>query len=125
MSGLIIFPVRHGYSRQTVVWCVAAGGDEDAKTLEDLYYGNITPNAQDMAPHSELKRATDRVTRFENQLTEQLDEAGQTILAKLIESQQEIDSITAVENFILGFRLGVRIMAECMDENDGDIRNGG
>ena len=95
------------------------------KTLEDLYYGNIPPNAQDMAPYSELKRATDRVTRFENQLTEQLDGAGQTILAKLIESQQEIDSITAMENFILGFRLGVRIMAECMDSNDGDIRTGG
>ena len=94
-------------------------------TLEDLYYGNITPNAQDMAPNSELKRATDRVTRFENQLAAQLDEAGQAVLAKLIESQQEIDSITALENFILGFRLGVRIMAECMDGNDGDIRIGG
>ena len=95
------------------------------KTLEDFYYGNITPNTQDMAPHSELKRATDRVSRFENQLTEQLDEAGQTILAKRIEEHPEIDSITALENFILGFRLGVRITAECMDENDGDIRNGG
>ncbi len=95
------------------------------KTLEDFYYGNISPNDQDIAPHSDLKRATDRVTRFENQLTEQLDEAGQAILAKLIESQQEIDSITAMENFILGFRLGMRMMAECMDENDGDIRNGG
>ena len=95
------------------------------KTLEDLYYGNITPNAQDMAPNSELKRATDRVARFENQLTELLDETEQTILAKLIESQHEIDSITALENFILGFRLGVRMMAECMDDNDGDIRNGG
>ena len=94
-------------------------------TLEDFYYGNITPNAQDMAPHSELKRATDRVARFENQLSEQLDEAGQAILAKLIESQQEIDSITATENFILGFRLGAKIMMECMDENDGDIRTGG
>ncbi len=95
------------------------------KTLEDFYYGNITPNTQDMAPNSELKRATDRVARFENQLTEQLSEAGQTILEKLIESQHEIDSITALENFILGFRLGVRLMAECMDDNDGDIRNGG
>ncbi len=94
-------------------------------TLEDLYYGNITPNAQDMTPNSELKRATDRVTRFEKQLTEQLDEAGQTVLAKLVESQHEIDSITALENFILGFRLGVRMMAECMEDNDGDIRNGG
>jgi len=42
-----------------------------------------------------------------------------------LESQQEIDSITAMENFILGFRLGVRMMAECMDDNDGDIRIGG
>ena len=30
-----------------------------------------------------------------------------------------------LENFILGFRLGVRMMAECMDANDGDIQNGG
>ena len=67
----------------------------------------------------------DRVTRFESQLTERLDKEGETILAKLIESQDEVESITALENFILGFRLGARIMAECMDENDGDMRNGG
>ena len=94
-------------------------------TLEDLYYGNITPGAQQIAPSSELKRATDRVTRFEGQLTERLDEDGKTILAKLIESKDEIESITALENFILGFRLGVRLMAESMDDNDGDIKNGG
>ena len=91
-------------------------------TLEDLYYGNITPGAQQIVPNSELKRATDRVARFESQLTERLDEDGQTILAKLIESRDEIESITARENFILGFRLGARIMTECMDGNDGDIR---
>ena len=94
-------------------------------TLEDLYYGNITPGAQQIMPNSELKRAADRVARFESQPTERLDEDGQTILAKRIESQDEINSITALENFILGFRLGARMMAECIDDNDGDIRNGG
>ena len=93
--------------------------------LEDLYYGNITPGAQEIAPNSELKRATDRVTRFESQLTERLDEDGKTILTKLFESQDEVESIMARENFILGFRLGARLMAECMDDNDGDIRNVG
>ena len=93
------------------------------KTLEDLYFGNITPNEQKMTPDSELKKAVDRVVHYENQLTELLDEDGQMILTKLIRSQHEINSITALENFILGFRLGVRIMAECMDENDGDTRN--
>ena len=95
------------------------------KTLEDLYYGNITPNEQQMTPGSELKRAVDRVTNYEKQLMKQLGETEQEILTKLIQSQHEIDSITALENFILGFRLVVRLMAECMDENDGDIRTGG
>ena len=94
-------------------------------TLEDLYYGNITPGRQQITPDSELRRAADRVARFESQLTERLDENGQTILAKLIESRDEVESITALENFILGFRLGIRIMAESMDDSDGDIRNGG
>ena len=94
-------------------------------TLEDLYYGNITPGVQQITPNSELKQAMDRVTRFENQLMERLDEDGKTILAKLLESQDEADSITALENFILGFRLGARLMAECMDDNDGDIKTGG
>ena len=94
-------------------------------TLEDLYYGNITPGAQEIVPNSELKRATDRVARFESQLTERLDEDGKTILAKLIESKDEIESITALENFILGFRLGAKITMECMDVNDGDIKTGG
>ena len=94
-------------------------------TLENLYYGNIIPNEQQMTPGSELKRSVDRVAKCENQLMEQLDETEQTILTKLIRSQHEINSITATENFILGFRLGVRIMAECMDDNDGDIRTGG
>ena len=95
------------------------------KTLEDLYYGNITPNEQQMTPGSELKQAVDRVTNYEKQPMKQLGETEQEILTKLIQSQHEIDSITALENFVLGFRLGVRLMAECMNENDGDIWNGG
>ena len=95
------------------------------KTLENLYYGNITPSEGDVVTNSNLRKAMVNVTRYESQLTEKLDGAGQVLLAELIKARQEIDSITALENFILGFRLGVRIMAECMDENDGDIQYGG
>ena len=95
------------------------------KILEDLYYGNITPYEQQMLPGSELKRAVERVAKCEEQLMELLDEDGQHVLTRLIRSQHEINSITATDNFILGFRLGIRLMAECMDDNDGDIRNGG
>ena len=95
------------------------------KTLEDLYYGNITPCEQQMIPSSELKRAVERVAKCEEQLMELLNEESQQILTRLTRSQREISSITATENFILGFRLGVRLVTECMDDNDGDTRSGG
>ena len=41
-------------------------------------------------------------------------------------SQEATDFLMpALEKFILGIRLGVRMVAECMDDNDGDIRIGG
>lgn len=95
------------------------------KILQDFYYGNLTPGDQDIAPNSELRRAVDRIARCEQQLTERLGETEQAVLSELVQAQHTADSITAVENFILGFRLGVRMMAECMDDNDGGIRTGG
>ena len=92
------------------------------KTLENFYYGNIIPFEQQMAASSDLRRAANKIAQCEQQLTERLGETEQTLLTELAKAQLEIDRITAVENFILGFRLGVRMMAECMDENDGNIR---
>ena len=92
------------------------------KTLEDFYYGNLTPVERRMFPSSDLRRSVSRVTQYERQLTEQLDETERTLLKGMTKAQQEIDRITACENFILGFRLGVRMMAECMDEDDGDTQ---
>ena len=92
------------------------------KILEDFYFGNITPSEREMKTNSNLHRAVDRAARCEGQLAERIGKAEQVLLSELVKAQHEIDSITALENFILGFRLGVRMMAECMDNNDGDIQ---
>ncbi len=80
------------------------------KTLEDLYYGNTNPGEQQMNPDLEMKRAADRVARYESQLAEQLDETERTILTKLVRSQHEIDSITALENFMPPHRMKAYLM---------------
>ncbi len=95
------------------------------KVLEDFYYGNIIPCEKRMAANSNLRRAASDATRCESQLAKVLSEKDWTLLTDLVQAQQEIDSITAAENFIQGFRLGVRMMAECMDDNDGETKNGG
>ena len=88
------------------------------KTLEDFYYGNIIPHEKRIPAKSELQRMVSRAAECENRLMELLDDEGKELLSVFTSAQQEIDSITAIDNFILGFRLGVRLMVECMDEND-------
>ena len=43
------------------------------------------------------------------------------VLLRLINAENEIGSTMALENFILGFRLGVRMILEALDEDDGSL----
>ena len=91
-------------------------------TLEDLFYGNIVPNERQITANSELQRMIKRAAECERELAELLHEKDRHALTALTSAQQEINSITAIENFITGFRLGVRLIMECMDKDDGDIQ---
>ena len=42
-------------------------------------------------------------------------------LLRLIDAKNETGSILSLENFILGFRLGMRIAIESLDEDDGSL----
>lgn len=86
-------------------------------SMEHFIVDNIMPNEQRMTSNSELKRAVDHVASCEKQLMEQPEETEQTVLTKFVWSQHEINRITAIENFILSFRLGVRLMTECEVNN--------
>lgn len=90
--------------------------------LKQFYFGNLTPSERKMPHSSNLHRTVNRISQCERQLMEQLNEGEQTLLKEMTDAQAEVNSITACDNFILGFRLGVRMMAECMDENDGDTQ---
>ena len=84
------------------------------KTLRDLFLGNILPCERPMPSTSPIKRLSRRLAQQEEKLSETLDEEGKAQLVEILNTQLEMDSATAEENFILGFRLGVRIMAECL-----------
>ena len=80
-------------------------------TLENLYFGKITPNEQDITPGSVLADAMDQAEQCEEKLTALLEGEEKTMLLRLM----------ALENFILGFRLGMRMAIEALDEDDGSL----
>ena len=54
-------------------------------------------------------------------LTALLEDKEKALLLRLINAENEIGSTMALENFILGFRLGVRMILEALDEDDGSL----
>ena len=95
------------------------------KTLEELFYGNLTPNEQQITPQitpdSPLQQAMDQAEEYEEKLSALLEGEEKTMLLRLLNAENEIGSTLALENFILGFRLGMRVAIEALDEDDGSL----
>ncbi len=88
--------------------------------LKDLYYGNISPFEAPIPAGSPTRKLASKLAKCEDVLTELLDENGRKIFKEYIDIQQQLTGISSEENFILGFRLGVQIMAECLNrEGEG------
>lgn len=90
------------------------------KTLKDLYYGNLTLFDHPIPSGSPIRKLSVHLTQCETKLNEQLGPEERTLLEDLLKTQQDMDGVTAEENFILGFRLGVQLMAECLTGGEDD-----
>jgi len=91
------------------------------KTLENLYYGNIAPGEQQFRRSTDYDKAMKMVSGCEGKLMLLLNDDEKELLTKMISAQHTVNGITALENFILGFRLGARIGIEVMDDADGSV----
>ena len=89
--------------------------------LEDLYYGNITPYDRQIRSGTSLMKAMEQSQECKEQLSKLLEGESHSLLLRLINAENEIGSTLALENFILGFRLGTRLILEALDEDDGSL----
>ena len=82
------------------------------KVLEDLYFGEIQPNMSNYHDNPRWKKSAQIVAENEEILLKLLEGKEKKLFLDLIDAQSEVDGNTAVEKFILGFKLGARIIAE-------------
>ncbi len=94
------------------------------KILKALYYGNISPFEAPIPAGSPLRKLASKLAKCEAELTELLDSEGRQLLKTFDDLHQQVASINSEENFIQGFRLGVRLMAESLVEPQGGDPNG-
>lgn len=86
--------------------------------LQEFYYGNIRPNEHVFANHdAEYKKALDAYLKYAQEFHGALSEEQKKLLEKLDNANADYVTRNSIENFKLGFRLGVHMMCTCFGED--------
>ena len=88
--------------------------------IEELYYGNITPSERSFRRTGEYAHILQLVTRNEEKLAETLTEAQKETFEKFKDGTSELNGMTEVTAFTLGFKLGLRLTAETFIGGDSE-----
>ena len=102
--------------RSSVIFVVAKGQVSSMKIIEDLYYGRISPYEMSISATTEYQKLKALADRNEDSLRESLSGEQKEMLDKLIENVTDISSISERDMFINGFRLGVKLMIDVMQD---------
>ena len=89
-------------------------------TIEELYYGNITPSEREYRRGSEYAHVLQLATRSEEKLIATLTEAQKEAFGKFKDNTSELSSMTEITAFTLGFKLGLRLTAEALISSNSD-----
>lgn len=84
-------------------------------TLEDLYYGNISPCEVNVVSGSEYDRTSKLVVHYDEDLTVTLTEQQKETFINFKEAKIDLLNLGERDAFIRGFSLGVRMMIDVMN----------
>ena len=74
--------------------------------LENLFFGNIDPQARAVKPGSRADKLRTFIADHLPEIESALPDAQRELYDKILDAQGELDTITELDSFILGFRLG-------------------
>ena len=84
-------------------------------TLEDLYYGNISPHERYIKRGTRVDKLVKLICKNEEELNSSLTEKQKETFEKFKDCQSELAGLTERDAFRDGFILAVRIMVEAME----------
>ena len=88
--------------------------------LEELYFGNISPNISCFEHNPNYVHAMEKSAATEENLLKLLDEPTKSMFITFCNAQNEMSSITDVEKFNIGFKLGALLMIEIFTDKSSD-----
>ena len=96
--------------------CSEKGQVKQMNTIQDLYYGRISPYEMSISTTPEYQKLKALADKNEDLLREALSDEQKKLLDKLTECITDISSISERDMFITGFRLGMKLMIDLMKD---------
>ena len=91
--------------------------------LDELYYGNINPNESRNRKKLPYEKALKSFSDIESKLTKELNGENLKLLNELVNAGDEIIATSGVENFKIGFRLGVMMMSDSLFSDSNILKD--
>ena len=89
--------------------------------LDELYYGNINPNESRNRKKLPYEKSLKTFSDIESKLTKELNGENLKLFNELVNASDEISATSGVENFKIGFRLGVMMMCDSLFSDNSII----
>lgn len=91
--------------------------------LESFFFGNVDPQSRVVNPGSRADKLRIYVTDHLPEIENALPNEQRGLLDKIFNAQGELDTITELDSFIVGFRLGAAFTYDTFVNTDTPYRD--
>ena len=89
-----------------------------ANILEDLYFGNLDPQARGYRTGSHNFRVSKNIAELEEKLTERLQGKDKNLFLDFCNAYGELMGESGLDSFLVGFRLGAKMIFDTFCSDD-------
>ena len=93
------------------------------KFIENLFFGNVDPQTRAVKPGSRADKLRIYITDHLPEIENALQDEQRSLLNKILDAQCELDTITELDSFIVGFRLGAAFTYDTFVNTDTPYRD--
>ena len=93
------------------------------RMIESLFFGNIDPQARAVKPGSRADKLRTFITDHLPEIENVLPAEQRSVLERIMDAQSELDTISELDSFTVGFRLGAGFTYDAFVNTDTPFRD--
>jgi hypothetical protein len=91
--------------------------------LEELYYGNVDPQARGYRKGSHILKVSENINELEEKLTERLSGEEKKLFLDFCNAYGELMCNAGLDSFLVGFRLGAKMIFDTFCSDDAPFES--